>query len=411
MNQISNKDVQEFIELLVTLGGANQLDKEMIILEPDGTPHEETIEGKKKPLQILHSGMVKTDTTYIFNPLKTVEGSNPAITWFYQSRAIVLAIIIKQIIIHVVELAVSKDTENYDVLQLLTDVSESCDKLTVSELSGINPVDYFQIFYSRKTRTAEAQTLMFSDDAESRYKLRKKTWTAIRNLIRNLFKLEKDEFTLSKYSHHATILSFPEYDAKLHVMSQIIEIIDPWAKLLGYDLRSEDFKKHLENLESYVRMYAFFTAKATRDKLVVNNNTSNGLPIRDDVKVSATPTITNNGAPTLISSIPQVPTEPTIPPPITNTYATGCMPNQVVNPFMPQAVLPQAMPPVPTMSVPGQIVTPYQMSVPAPMYGTMPSAMPSQVVNPMMFMQQQFQPAAPSVPAPLIEKPVIKVGY
>ena len=355
MNQLTNQDVQEFIELLVTFGDVNRLDANMIILDNDGSAHTIRDGEADKPVQILHNGMIKDDNNFIFNPFKMIEGNNPAFNWFYNSRMLILSNIIRKIILKVVELSVSKETENYDVLQLLTNVSESCDKLTLSELEEINALDYFRIFYNKKTKVAEAQTLIFSDEIEASHKLRKKTWTAVRNLMKNLFKLKDDETTLSAYSYHATILSIPELDAKLHVMLKVIEVMDPWAKMIGYDLRVEDFKKHLENLESYVRMFAWFTAKATTsspDELVVSNHAPTGLPVRNDISIPAS----------ITPAAPVVPAAPVMPTP------------------------------VPT---PMNTITPMGMSVPAPNYGMMPMATP-QMVNP-------FQPTfAPQMPAPMM---------
>ena len=401
MNQLTNEDVQAFIELLVTFGGVNSLDSNMVILEQDGTPHMIQDGDKSKPVQILHNGMVRDYNNYILNPLKMIEGSNPALNWFYMSRMLILSGIIKEIVLKVVELSVSKETENYDVLDLLNGVSESCDKLTISELAKINPADYFRIFYNKKTRTAEAQTMIFNDDIEAEKKLRKKTWVAVRNLMRNLFKLEKDETNLSKYSYHATILSFPEHDAKLHVMSQIIDLLDPWIKMVGHDLRGEEFKKHLENLESYVRMFAWFTAKNSQDKLVVSNHAPAGLP----VKQNTNPVIPS--VPSVAPAVPVIPTAPAVPtvPVATPTYGIPAAPSTVVSPFTPAPAYPQM---APVISQPAAVVNPYQPVMTCP--PAMPT-MPGQVVNPYMPAQPMYAQMTATLPSPIVEKPVIKMNY
>ena len=391
MNKLTNQDVQEFIELLVTLGDMNRLDANMIILDSDGNACTIRDGNTVKSIQILHNGMVKDENNFIFNPFKMIEGNNPAFNWFYNSRMLILSNIIRKIILKIVELSVSKETENYDVLQLLTNVSESCDKLTISELEEINALDYFRIFYNKKTKVAEAQTLIFSDEIESNHKLRKKTWTAVRNLMRNLFKLKEDESTLSAYNYHATILSIPELDAKLHVMFQVIELMDPWAKMIGYDLRVEDFRKHLENLESYVRMFAWFTAKATNDELVVSNQAPSGLPVRNDISTPPAPVVAAVPAMPAISTPVMPAMGMSVPMPVA-TPGYGMMPEQtaqLVNPFQP------TMPPMmqPTMSVPMQpimptatptMVNPFQVSVapaPQPVYGVPQySMMPQQTI-------------------------------
>lgn len=421
MNTLTNQDVQDFIELLVTFGDVNRLGSDMVILDIDGKPHMIRDGESDKPVQILHNGMIKDENNFIFNPFKMIDGFNPAFNWFYNSRILILSNIVKQIIIKAIELSVSKETEDYDILQLLTNVSESCDKLTISELSEINGADYFRITYNKKTKVADAQTLIFSDEIETTHKFRRKTWTAVRNLMRNLFKLKDDETSLSAYSYHATILSIPELDAKLHVIYNVISVLDPWAKLIGYDLRVEDFKKHLENLESYVRMFAWFTAKATSkdepNELVVSNNAPTGLPVRNDISI---PAVMPQVAPAVAPAMPQMPTP--MPTPM-NTISPmsvpapnyGMMPMatpQMVNPFQSTVpAMPQMPMAAPMMSVPPvapQMVNPFQPTMPAPM----PTMSVPMMPTPQYTMMGQYQTPASAMtqaPAPMQQQPVINI--
>lgn len=412
MQQLTNQDVQAFIEQLVTIGGINHLNKDMVIVDDKDEPQSIQDGDKVKAIQILHSGMIKDEDKFILNPFKMIEGNNPALTWFYSSRIMILATIVKEIILKLVELSVSKETESYDTLHLLENVSEFCDKQTIEELSKINSLDYFRIFYNKRTRTAEAQTIIFSDDLESQYKLRKKTLTAVRTLMRNLFKLKDDENTLSAYKYHATILNIPEIDAKLHVYYQVLEVLELPAKLINQDLRSEEFKKHLDNLEAYARMYAWFTAKTTQNKVVVNNNSPQGLPIRQDVSVpvipiqTSVPTVPTPVPPAPVaSSIPVISTAPMVPvapvPPVAPPIAP---PSPYGYPQQQEVVRPVGLvPPAPPVMAPQMVVTPMAPTLPGMQYS-------QQVVIP-----QQFGVVAPPTPPtpgtmPAFEKPIIKIG-
>lgn len=422
MNQLTNDDVQAFIKQLVTLGGIDHLDDDWVILNDQNEPQCIQDGDKRKPIQILHSGMIKVDDNYIFNPLKTIEGNNPALTWFYSSRITIVACIVKQIILKLAELCVSKETENYDILPLVTGVSEFCDKQTLTELEKINGLDYLRLYYNRKTRTAEAQTMIFSDDAETQYKLRKKTWTVVRTLMRNLFKLQDNETTLSAYKYHATVLNLPEIDAKLHVLGQILEVIEEPAKLIGQDLHSKEFNQHLDNLEAYARIYAFFTAKTVQDKTVVTNHTPSGLPVRQNPDVPVIPIQQQSIIPAppapLVQTSPVVPSIPLTPPvpeiPVIPVQPTPTF--MAPPPPMPGVPAPIAM--APTMAT-QHVVQPIGFMPPPPLA---PTAMaPQPMASPYMTPQQVVTPVVttpsyglvpPDPPSPLttIEKPVIKVG-
>ena len=398
MEQITHNDVQDFIKLLVTYGNLYYLDDDLVIhQELDGEKVTVLDEQKQKPLQILHTGMIKDENNFIFNPFKTIEGNNPGLNWFYTSRIMIASGMVKELILKLVELCASKDTKNYDILQLIDGVSELCDNDMLTEFKKITASDYLRIFYNRKVKTAEAQTAIFGDEIELQHKMRKKSWTVLRQLMRNLFKLGKDEYTLSNYKYRATILTIPEIDAKLHVLYMITELLYPWQDLIGQTFDLDGFKHHLENLETYARMCAWFTARTTNNQTVVTGSTPQNLPIRQDVGIPAlpgtpaaasvapvipsiavsTPTpapVVNSGIPALQPTYPQVPVAPMGIMPATPVSTVAPVLSPVTPPFIPPAntVLPTAgapitamgqyiapayPPAVPTMSVPMQPVT------------------------------------------------------
>ena len=138
MEQITHNDVQDFIKLLVTYGNLYYLDDDLVIhQELDGEKVTVLDEQKQKPLQILHTGMIKDENNFIFNPFKTIEGNNPGLNWFYTSRIMIASGMVKELILKLVELCASKDTKNYDILQLIDGVSELCDNDMLTEFKKI----------------------------------------------------------------------------------------------------------------------------------------------------------------------------------------------------------------------------------------------------------------------------------
>ena len=349
MNPITNETALEFIRLLTNLGGVDMLkEPEMIILDPEGNPRCVKDGDQLKPIQIIMSGMVKDDNNFLFNPFKSVEGNNPAYIWFYTSRCNNVAVVTKRIILALVERGVVKESTNdYEHLQLIADISEACDDKMLQELEGakLNAADILRVFYDKRIKTAEAQTLLFSDEIETQHKLRKKTWATIRKIFRTIFELGDDEMTMSGYQYRAKVMHIPEIDAKLHVLNQIIAKLEKWSHIVNVKFEPEVFSKHLENLEQYSRMFAWFTARSTKEgqTVISNQKKSEGLPLLIDRAQSDT-TIKLNGE---LPNLQKVPT--TIDPSMTPAPMT-----------IPIGGLPPLLPPTPapmTVSIP--VANPY----------------------------------------------------
>ena len=276
MNPITNDTVLEFIRMLVNMGNIDFLkEPEMVILDKEGNTRMVKEGDKTKPIQLLMSGIVKDDNYFLYNPLKIVEGSNPASNWFWNSRCNNVAMLTQGIMAKVIQLGATKDMENYETLSLITEINDVCDEQLQKELFKINIADLLRFVYNKRFKTCEAQTLIFSDEAEQQYKLRKRSWTALRKIFRTIFGIGEEETTLSKYTYRATILSIPEIDARLHVIGNIITALEPWAKLINVELEAEKFNEHLKNLETYARMYAWFTARSVNGTMVVSNQSKN----------------------------------------------------------------------------------------------------------------------------------------
>ena len=382
MNPITNDTALEFIRLLVNIGGIDMLkEPEMIILDPEGQPRCVKEGDTTKPIQIIMNGMVKDENNFLFNPFKSVEGNNPAYIWFYTSRCSNVAFITKLIMQKLIQLAVEKETKTYEHLQLITDIAEACDSQMETELMKINAADILRVFYNKKIKTAEGQTMLFSDEIETQYKLRKKSWTTLRKIFSTIFELEEGEVTMSGYMYRATVLHIPEIDAKLHVIGKLIEKLAKWSELIDVKFEPEKFNEHLKNLEQYSRMFAWFTARSVKDQTIISNQTrAEGLPTLPASAVSDT-TIKLNGtlptnlpAPTIAASAPAVPVAAPMTIPMM-APAPWSMPMQP-SPFMPSPMAP----PMPIMPTQPQCYAPVQpMGVPmtpmamAPTY-TVPSA-------------------------------------
>ena len=330
MTPITNDTVMDFIRMLINLGGIDFLkEPEMLILNKDGEPRCIDDGDKAKPIQIIVPGMVKDDNYFLFNPLKAVEGNNPAYVWFYMSRGSNIAVITKMIMLKLIELAVAKETADYESLQLIADLSSVCDEQMLTELTKINASDILRIFWNKRLKTAEAQTLLFSDEIETQYKLRKKSWTTIRKIFKTIFDLGDDN-TMSKFHYRAVILNIPEIDAKLHVISKLIKKLESWSQIIGVTFEADKFEEHLKNLETYARMYAWFTVRSVVGQNIISNQQkSSGLPLVPPKSADNDTTI-KLGSPPVYPQPVQMPQQPMTP------YGTSMTPYPMTPYGMPQ---------------------------------------------------------------------------
>ena len=336
MNPITNDTVMDFIRMLVNLGGVDLLkEPEMVILGPNGELRQVNDGDKLKPVQIIVPGMIKDDNNFLFNPLKTVEGNNPAYNWFYTSRGNNIAAVTKQIMVQIVGLAIEKETKNYEMLPLITEISDQCDKQVQQDLLKLNSADILRIFYNKKIKTAEAQTMLFTDEIEVQHKFRKRSWMIIRKIFKTIFELDNDDMTMSAYRYRAVILNIPEIDAKLHVIAKLITKLEKWGHLVGVEFEPAKFEEHLKNLESYSRMYAWFTARSVNDKAIISNQQrAAGLPLLpQSVKTDDTTIKLNSG-------MAPMPTQPMVAYPPMTAYPTNTYAPMTATPYTTMSAIP-----------------------------------------------------------------------
>lgn len=416
MADLTNQDVLDFIRQLVNLGNALHLEESnMTIINQKGEEVCVSEAGEVKPVQILFSGMVRDENKISLNPFKVVEGANTAQRWFYETRIAVIGTLLKKLIVRLVEIGATKDTEEYENISILEGISEVCDKTMVDELNKINVSDYLRIFYNKKNKTAEPQTLVFTDAIEEQYKsIRKKTWHALAALFRKIFKLDDDESTLSKYGYKATLFDVPEIDSKLHVMGKILEIIGPLCRsFTKTDVFEDSFNKHLANLPAYVRMYAWFTSKAAAPNSTAQV-LSNGAPAAPQWTPQQSNTQSQTSMPVANqpATMPVAGSGPALADmmPVARTYQQP-MPGQ----YMPQATItysnaispniPNIAPQLNQATMSGMMPMANQNYAPA-LADMMPIARPYQPIMQQQYYQQPIMPMQQPGMMPIAQQPM-----
>lgn len=361
--KIDNNTVLDFVKLLLGYTNYSLDDVRGTILTNEGKEctAEDPIDRQVKPIRVVKPGMADDKGFTNLNPFIVLEGVQPALDWFYVTRICGLSAMIKKTIVACVKTGVEGKSEDYEALGLISGLSEKFDAQMVTELEKINCLDIFKIFYNKSTKTAEAQTELFTSALEKQHKFRKKTWSVVRTLFLKILKIEKED-DLSKFKYKATILNIPDVDAKLHVFGAVMSAARPYIeKLMGIDLHVKEFNRHMKNLETYVKLCAWITTAVGK-----NGQTTTSRPAWTDIPIAprstpgmAIPIKPSSGMmPSLSQDTSRMPPAT----PVNSTMATGMMPQ----------VTPTAPPPISVSS--GGMMPP--LYSPSPMSGMMPSTMP-----------------------------------
>lgn len=361
--KIDNNTVLDFVKLLLGYTNYSLDDVRGTILTNEGKEctAEDPIDRQVKPVRVVRPGMADDKGFTNLNPFIVLEGVQPALDWFYVTRICGLSAMIKKTIVACVKTGVEGKSEDYEALGLISGLSEKFDAQMVTELEKINCLDVFKIFYNKSTKTAEAQTELFTSSLEKQHKFRKKTWTVVRTLFLKILGIEKEE-DLSKFRYKATILNIPDVDAKLHVFGAVMAAAKSYIeKLLGIDLHVKEFNRHMKNLETYVKLCAWITTAVGK-----NGQTTTARPAWTDIPITprttpgmAIPIQPSSGMmPSLAPDTSRMPAAT----PVNSTIATGMMPQ----------VASAAPPSIPVQS--GGMMPP--LYTPSPTSGMMPSAMP-----------------------------------
>lgn len=313
MKEITADNLLEFEKYLIELGGIYKLCDDLTI---ENTTTEKKVaiqEGTgNKLLVVFKQGMPCGDYA-LLNPFKEVVGTSRPREWFFNTTQQVVAGLIKSAMIKICKDIVDKNDENNLQFPLMSRIMDKVDATTIDELDKIRTSDIFIIFYNKKTRTAEAQCNLFTEEFKSAHsKFRKKTWDVLSVFTEEFFgSTDLEEFT---YQAKSTLI--PQTDAVLNVLVGVINSVQAWIKdILGIDLHATEIGEHMEVLEGYAKLYAWVsTGDATKSAANVasnvppwqqqpawvNNDNSGGL--LPSSQVGNNPYLDNGGSGTLVPS-------------------------------------------------------------------------------------------------------------
>jgi len=309
MEQIINQDsVYAFLKLVTEFGGAYYVDMNQIILTTsDNSPIGVAVGKKTLPVALFKDGM-KVGNYVVLNPLVETLGKAPEREWFFQSRQLLIGGMLKQLFTRIVEIAIDKGKDtDYEKLDLVTAFYDKLDEKMLKEIDRIKVMEWAYIFYDKATHTAQLQSDIFNTQLQESLgnKIRKQSWEVFRGLMALIFGTDDIE---AKFTFTSANVAIPKADAIFHIMSMAANRLNPHVKkILNVDLHPQVLASHLEHLEKYQKLIAWFAtgtsaASVSSEKPAVPwgtapTKTSTGVPLPEGANIGPVGIPTNGVIP------------------------------------------------------------------------------------------------------------------
>lgn len=256
---IKRDNLFDFLKLLIELGGVYRVNDDFFIVQTDDDEPVRIVVGKKAmPIMVYHENM-KTGDHLVLNPFVETLGAAPERQWFFTTQSVILGWTLKRMAEKLIEAVNGKVEEDYKTLELISPYLALIDTKTAKELEPIVGNNWLRLNYFKKTKTIEVCSDLLDEEYVKSFgtKIRKKTWELIQGLL-EVF-LQTDD--LSAFGYKATIIGMQEADATFHSTAKIAAAIDGYVKLLlKTDMHVAEFMQHLQYLETYHKLSAWFVA-------------------------------------------------------------------------------------------------------------------------------------------------------
>lgn len=258
MREINSDSIYEYVKMLIELGNTYTVQEDSSIMNNLSKEIIHIPSGKSSvPLKVFKDGMM-SDGSALLAPFKEQCGLNREREWFFDNLQLSMSYFVKEIMAKLITDVVGKKDDNYQQYQLMNLISGEADVTMLNELDKLRPYDILYINYNKKTKTAVAETRLSDPELEEDHsKFRKKSWSVFRTLFREIIgTLEPEDM----YIYQSRVLSIPETDAKLHVITALLKTIAPFARdVLDREINVDVLEDHLANLEGYAKAQSWIS--------------------------------------------------------------------------------------------------------------------------------------------------------
>lgn len=257
VDKVTPEDAEEFIEFLVTFGGTVKVDpKTGEIRNHEDLPIEIDTSSGKCPM-LVYRELSRTKNHLVLNPFSDMSTDAVQLNWFYNRKAMELAVLLQMIIESAIQFKSDKQSKTEDPNQFvkleISSILKGDSKL-LKEFQKIEPDDLLDIVYSKKKKTAQLQSNIFDPDYIKTLDMKATIISQFQKAFLYIFKVDSYEEFLSEYKFTSGMLTIPDAEAKLRVLHMGHKKLEKYYKAFFPDADTVDLKmfdKHLPNLHKY----------------------------------------------------------------------------------------------------------------------------------------------------------------
>ena len=258
---VTSDGVYEFLRMLVEIGNVHKVDKDGNILYADDTPIYTEVghNHKKRQYRILNKNMHTGDYVYI-NPLNEAIKTSSDRVWFWGTRTAILSSMIKYALVKLIRRSLT-DEVPLELMELSKALgTDRLDEAVADHIEKIDEADIFTIFYDAKEHIAQVQCRVLEEEWRKEVKklscMRKKDWDVVTSFLNTLLGQPPHAIT-----HRGEVTAIFEADARLNVILQVLEKIEPVVRiLLEVEIPLEEMKAHYKNIDSYRKAVAWYAS-------------------------------------------------------------------------------------------------------------------------------------------------------
>jgi hypothetical protein len=275
---MTHDDLTAFCKYLIEWTQCFKVDEKLYIRDDNDNVVHVEINKKEHPLMIYHAN-VTDPKALVLNPFK--EQQVTAVQeeqFFIDSLKTGFRGMVWGFIKTLVDSPNKEESEiTYDSTEVYQAVSNQLSKNTVKELERVykrSPVDFLNIYYDKKSRTAQLQTSVFDKDYQESFgtKVSKKSWTVLTTMFTTLFGLEKIH---TKYNYTATFIGMPKAECVWNVLYMAAKKVSKYFKsMFNVDLKLGTFKKYLDHLEEMHQMAKWLSTTPNESKVTTKAPTA-----------------------------------------------------------------------------------------------------------------------------------------
>ncbi len=283
---VNNQNVTDMLQKMLQLGDSFVVDINKQVHYVTSPDEPILIPSKNEKIDrklYVYDVNIKDPEAIILNPLAETMTDGVEKLFFYAALSNIVSQWLYRILLFIVEESVNQKGEpketNTKLVPILAPFISKVDEKMVEELEKIKAAghkDFCNIYYNRMKKTSAL--IMGLEDESGTYiksfgssKIRKKTWTVITDIVKNILKVPEDKKIKEVYSCSTEKVECPQFTTFSDVWIRMWECLDPyldWFENHHSDPETiESLKNHIKHAPVY-RECVMWLKQPTANKFV-----------------------------------------------------------------------------------------------------------------------------------------------